>query len=167
MSGVTAIPECPGWICPDGFGQSDPLTLELDAPNAAYRYRANLALDLVSQTTTGGGVVILYLAASVDGGKTFNDVVKNSHQIGNGMDQMVEGRQAQVWLPLSSGQSLGIDNRTTTNLQLRARAHLISGSAGTVIVSSNETERGDGYGDCSDPVSGLNGTIHMELEECL
>src|SRR5512147_2072274 len=56
MTGVTAVPECPGWICSDGFGQDDPLTVELATPNSGYQYRANLSLDLVSQTTTGGGV---------------------------------------------------------------------------------------------------------------
>jgi hypothetical protein len=175
MSGTKAVPECPHVICPDGFSEDDALTLTLTAPNSQYKYRANLSLDLVSRATAAGGVVVLYLDTSVDGGSTFTTRAKNSHQIGTGIDSIhpanaAEGRQAQVWLPLTAGQALGVDSSgatPTTTIKMRARAQLISGTVGIVEVFSNASEAGDGFGDCSEKVTELNGTIHMELEECL
>jgi hypothetical protein len=66
----------------------------------------------------------------------------------------------QVWLPLTLGSDLGINDATPpASIKLRARANKTLGSA--LTVSSLATSGG------GSPVSGLNGTIHMELEECL
>jgi hypothetical protein len=166
MTGTLDVPECPALICADGFGRTDAITLTLEAPNQAYNYRANLSLELRSQATSGGGIVVLYLDVSADGGANFTNRAKNSHQIGNGMGELIEGRQAQVFMPLTSGASLGVSSdASNTSLQLRARAQLISGNDGIVEVFSNAEEAGDGFGDCPDRVTGLNGTIHLELEE--
>lgn len=174
MVGDTKIPECPETISGNGFGkpEAEAIVIQLEDPNPKYRYRANISLDLVSKATTGGGVVILYLDASIDAGKTFRNVVKNSHHIGSGYDSTqpeegAEGRQAQLWMPMVTGQGLGIPyGETAPSIQIRGRAQLISGPEGIVRVNSNQTETGDGWGDCKDPVSGLIGTIHYELEEC-
>jgi hypothetical protein len=172
MTGTLAVPECPAVISPNGFGDSNAMTLTLDAPTANYRYRANLSLDIVSSATASGGVVVLYLDTSVDNGATFTNRAANSHQINTGIDSEhsghpAEGRQVQIWMPLTPGSHLGVDNTTPPpSILVRSRAQLISGNAGEVEVFSNAEEAGDGHGDCSEQVSGLNGTIHMELEEC-
>jgi hypothetical protein len=174
MEGTRAIPECPNVISADGFGSNSAITLVLDSPNPQLRYRANMSLDLASRSTLGGGLVILYLDTSVDAGANFTNQVKNSHQINTGInasgsDTPPEARQAQIWMPLIAGSSLGVSsssNSPSPSLQLRARAQLISGVSGIVEVFSHSSENGDGFGDCSDVVTGLNGTIHLELEEC-
>jgi hypothetical protein len=174
MEGSTAIPECPQVISAEGFGSSNAITLVLDTPNSQLRYRANMSLDLASRSTLGGGLVVLYLDTSVDAGANFTNQVKNSHQINTGINASEsltppEARQAQIWMPLISGNSLGVSanaNSPSPSLQLRARAQLISGASGIVEVFSHSSEAGDGFGDCSEAVTGMNGTIHLELEEC-
>jgi hypothetical protein len=75
--------------------------------------------------------------------------------------QSGQDRQMQFWLPLILGSALGISDATPpANIKLRARANQVLGSSG-VAVSSLATSDGGA------PVDGLNGTIHMELEECL
>ena len=67
----------------------------------------------------------------------------------------------QVWLPLTLGSALGVsDASPPPNIKLRARANQVLGSS-DVAVSSLATSDG------GTPVTGLNGTIHLELEECL
>jgi hypothetical protein len=67
----------------------------------------------------------------------------------------------QVWLPLTLGSSLGIsDAIPPPSIKLRARVNQTIGSS-AVEVNSHSVSGGDS------PVSELNGTIHMELEECL
>lgn len=193
MTGTTDVPQCPEVISANGFGDSTALTLTLDAPNEKFRYRANLSLDLVSSATAAGGIVVLYLDTSVDNGQTFTNRVANSHQIGTGINSIdpghpAEGRQIEIWMPLTGGSSLGVDNSSPpASLQIRAQAQLVYGASGTVKVFSNASEPAtaavtagttanakgkEGKAaqpqplECSQQVSGLNGTIHMELEEC-
>ena len=159
MGGSQAIPTVPDVISPDGFGVPNPLVLTLDAPKQALHYRANLSLDVNDSSTSPGGEVVLYLDVSLDGGTTYTNRAKNAHTI-NSTTTGVEGRPMQVWLPLTLGSDLGISDATPpASIKLRARANKTLGSG--LTVSSLATSNG------SSPVSGLNGTIHMELEECL
>jgi hypothetical protein len=175
MIGNTEIPDCPDYISGNGFGKSEAeaITLTLPNPSAKYQYRANVSLDLVCNATSGGGTVVLYLDQSIDDGKTYQNIVSNSHQIGTGYDYQspggdgIEGRQAQLWMPLLRGAQFGLDDRKPSpSLTIRGRAQLIRGNQGSVRVDSNQREEGRGQGDCNEPVSGLIGTIHYELEEC-
>jgi len=159
MGGSQAIPSIPDVISPDGFGVPNPLVLTLDAPKQALHYRANLSLDVNDSSTSPGGEVVLYLDVSLDGGTTYTNRAKNAHTI-NSTTTGVEGRPMQVWLPLTLGTDLGINDATPpASIKLRARANKTLGSG--LTVSSLATSNG------GSPVSGLNGTIHMELEECL
>jgi hypothetical protein len=159
MGGSQAIPSVPDVISPDGFGVPNPLVLTLDAPKQALHYRANLSLDVNDSSTSPGGEVVLYLDVSLDGGTTYTNRAKNAHTI-NSTTTGVEGRPMQVWLPLTLGTDLGINDATPpASIKLRARANKTLGSG--LTVSSLATSNG------GSPVSGLNGTIHMELEECL
>ncbi len=159
MGGSQAIPSVPDVISPDGFGVPNPLVLTLDAPKQALHYRANLSLDVNDSSTSPGGEVVLYLDVSLDGGTTYTNRARNAHTI-NSTTTGVEGRPMQVWLPLTLGTDLGINDATPpASIKLRARANKTLGSA--LTVSSLATSNG------GSPVSGLNGTIHMELEECL
>ena len=159
MGGSQAIPSIPDVISPDGFGVPNPLVLTLDAPKQALHYRANLSLDVNDSSTSPGGEVVLYLDVSLDGGTTYTNRAKNAHTI-NSTTTGVEGRPMQVWLPLTLGSDLGINDATPpASIKLRARANKTLGSG--LTVSSLATSNG------GSPVSGLNGTIHMELEECL
>lgn len=160
MSGTDAIPAVADLICPDGFGQTDAIVLTLDNPKQFLYYRANLALDIVNTSTNNEGEVVLYLDVSIDGGVTYTNRAKNVHLIPPGVGATA-GRQAQVWMPMLSGGSLGLDDATPApSVKLRARASMPLGTAGTVHVSSLAASDG------GTPVTGLNGTIHMELEEC-
>ncbi len=160
MGGSQAIPTVSDFISPDGFGVPTPLVLTLDAPKEALHYRANLALDVINSATSPGGEVVLYLDVSIDGGTTYTNRAKNAHII-NSTTTEVEGRQMQVWLPLILGSALGISDATPpANIKLRARANQVLGSSGVAVSSLGTSDGGT-------PVDGLNGTIHMELEECL
>ncbi len=160
MGGSQSIPTVPDVIGPGGFGVPAGLVLTLDAPKEALHYRANLSLDVLNSSTNDGGEVVLYLDVSVDGGTTYTNRAKNAHTINSTVTE-VEGRQMQVWLPLTPGADLGVSDATPpASIKLRARANRVLGSS-SLVVSSDGTSNG------SVPVSGLNGTIHMELEECL
>ena len=160
MGGSQTIPTVPDVIGPDGFGAPAALVLTLDAPKEALHYRANLALDVIDTATNPGGEVVLYLDVSVDGGTTYTNRAKNAHVVNAGFGN-VEGRQMQVWLPLTLGSALGVSDTTPPpSIKLRARANRVLGDDG-VAVSSVATSGGGA------PVAALNGTIHLELEECL
>ena len=161
MGGSQAIPTVPDVIGVNGFGASPPLVLTLDAPKEALSYRANLALDVRNTATSPGGEVVLYLDVSIDGGTTYTNRAKNVHAINSTITDQVEARQMQVWLPLVLGSALGISDATPpASIKLRARANQAVGSD-AVQVNSQAISGG------VTPVSELNGTIHMELEECL
>jgi len=160
MGSSQAIPTVPDVISPDGFGAATPLVLTLDAPKEALHYRANLALDVINSATSPGGEVALYLDVSIDGGTTFTNRAKNAHII-NSTTTEVEAREMQVWLPLTLGGALGISDATPpASIKLRARANQVLGSSSLAVSSLGTSDGGS-------PVSGLNGTIHLELEECL
>jgi len=160
MGGSQAIPTVPDVISPQGFGGFPPLVLTLDNPKEALHYRANLSLDVVNTATSPGGEVLLFLDVSIDGGTTYTKQAANAHII-NSAPSNPEGRQMQVWLPLTLGSALGIsDTSPPPSIKLRARASQISPPS-LPAVSSLGTSDGDSR------VIGLNGTIHMELEECL
>jgi len=161
MGGSQAIPSVPDVIGPNGFGAPAALVLTLDAPKEALHYRANLALDVRNTATSPGGEVVLYLDVSIDGGTTYTNRAKNVHAINSTITDQVEARQMQVWLPLVLGSALGISDATPPpSIKLRARANQVVGSE-AVQVNSQSISGG------VTPVSELNGTIHMELEECL
>jgi hypothetical protein len=160
MGGSLAIPTVPEVIAPDGLGASPALVLTLDSPKEALHYRANLALDVINTATSPGGEVVLWLDVSTDGGATYTNHARNAHVI-NSSDTAIEGRQMQVWLPLTLGSALGVSDSTPTpSIKLQARINRVLGSDG-VLVSSLGTSDGGA------PITGLKGTIHMELEECL
>jgi hypothetical protein len=162
MGGSLAIPAVADVISPDGFGDPDALVLTLSAPREQYQYRAKLSLDITNSSTNVGGEVVLYLDTSVDGGTTYTNRVKCVHLIDSIGTADLEARSADVYLPLILGTSLGVDDTApTASIKLRARASMPVGSTGLVQVSSLATSDG------GTPVTGLNGTIHMELEECL
>jgi len=160
MGGSQGIPTVPDVIGPNGFGAPAALVLTLDAPKEALHYRANLALDVLNAESTLGGEVVLWLDVSIDGGATYTNQAKNAHMV-NAAGPAVEARQVQVWLPLTLGSALGVsDSAPTPSIKLRARASRALASD-SVLVSSQAASDG------TPPVTGLNGTIHMELEECL
>jgi hypothetical protein len=160
MGGSQAIPTAPEVIGPDGFGAPAAMVLTLDAPKEALHYRANLALDVINSSTNVGGEVVLWLDVSIDGGASYTNRARNAHII-NSSDTAVEARQMQVWLPLTLGSALGISDATPpASIKLRARANQVLGLS-DLEVSSLATSDG------TSPVTGLTGTIHMELEECL
>jgi hypothetical protein len=160
MGGSQSIPTTPDVISPDGFGMPAALVLTLDAPKEKLSYRANLSLDVINTSTNEGGEVVLYLDVSLDGGVNFTNRAKNVHVINSTVTD-TEGRPMQVWLPLTLGSALGIsDVSPPPSIKLRARANYVAGSNGLMVSSPESTGGGS-------PVSGLNGSIHMELEECL
>jgi len=159
MGGSQSIPTTPDVIGPDGFGNPAALVLTLDAPKEKLNYRANLSLDVINTSTNEGGEVVLYLDVSLDGGLNYTNRAKNVHVINSTVTD-VEGRPMQVWLPLTLGSVLGISDATPPpSIKLRARANQVAGSS-SLMVSSPSTSGG------VSPVSELNGSIHMELEEC-
>lgn len=167
MGGSLAVPADPnaGLISPDGFGDTDALVLTLNAPKQGYQYRARLSLDVANTSTNVGAEVVLYLDTSVDGGATYTNRAKSAHVI-DALNEAgattEEARSMDVYLPLILGSSLGVDDsEPTETIKLRARANLPVGTEGVVFVSALATSGGGGGA-----VSGLNGTIHMELEEC-
>jgi len=160
MGGSQAIPTTPDVISPGGFGSPSALVLTLDAPKETLQYRANLALDVTNGATGTGGEVVLYLDVSLDGGTTYTNRAKNAHVINAGLGN-VEGRQMQVWLPLTLGSALGVSDAVPpASIKLRARANQVVGTTDLAVSSLATSDGGT-------PVDGLNGTIHMELEECL
>lgn|SRR6478736_2260312 len=161
MGGSQALPSVPDVIGPDGFGAIAAIILTLDAPKEALRYRANLSLDVRNTATSPGGEVVLYLDISLDGGTTYTNWAKNVHSVNSTHTEFPEARQMQVWLPLTPGSNFGVKDATPPpSIKLRARANQTIGSS-AVEVDSHSSSGG------SSPVADLNGTIHMELEECL
>ena len=161
MGGSQTIPTVPDAIGVNGFGAPPALVLTLDSPKEGLHYRGNLALDVRNTATSPGGEVVLYLDVSIDGGTTYTNRAKNVHAINSSVTDQVEARQMQVWLPLVLGSALGISDATPPpSIKLRARANQAVGSD-AVQVNSQAISGG------VSPVSELNGTIHMELEECL
>jgi hypothetical protein len=160
MGGTQAIPADPATLSSLGMG-SAPNTLTILKPSKTHRYRAELELDVTNSSTNVGGQVVLYLDYSIDGGTSFTNRVANVHLVHSTSGASdVEARQIAVHMPLTTGEELGVTD-DTPSLILRARANLPVGTAGSVLVNSLATSGG------GTPVAGLNGTIHMELEECL
>lgn len=156
------IPTVPDLICPDGFGETDAYTLQLGSPKEGLEYRAKLALDVNNFSTDSVGTVFLYLDTSVDGGVTWTNRVVNSHQVDfEASGTHTPARMIEIWMPLTLGTSLGVDEAVPTpNLRLRARAAANASLAMEVYAPASAT-LGAGT------VTGLAGTIHLELEECL
>lgn len=162
MGGSLAIPTtdpATAIISPDGFPAPDPeaaLVLTLDSPKEALSYRAKLTIDFFSTSTNATGELVLYLDTSVDGGTTYTQRAANAHKVSRvvATDNPM-ARQAEVFLPLTLGSALGIDDDTPpASIKLRARAFA---AAGSLFVDSVAAVTG---------ASGLNGAIHLELEEC-
>jgi len=164
MGGSLAVPVAAAVISAAGFGDPAAVVLTLDLPKEGLKYRAKLSLDLVNTTTNIAAEVVLYLDTSIDGGTTYTNRAKSGHLVKSGSTSQVapvgNARSADVYLPLTLGSDLGIDDATpTANIKLRARANLPLGTLGDVVVSSLAASGGTS-------VTGLNGTIHLELEEC-
>lgn len=159
MGGSQAVPAEPDVISPDGFGDPDALVLTLLSPKEALNYRANLVLDVINTSTNATGEIVLYLDVSVDGGATYTNRAKNVHLVGADVVP-AEARQVQLNLSMTSGASLGVDDSVPSpSIKLRARANAPLGTH--LFVSSLGTSDGGGSA-----VANLDGTIHMELEEC-
>lgn len=158
------MPAAAAVISAAGFGNAAAVVLTLDAPKAGLKYRAKLSLDLVNVTTNVATQVVLYLDTSIDGGVTYTNRAKNSHVVSPGSTSHVTpqgARMADLHLGLTVGENLGInDAAPPASIKLRARASLPLGTAGDVVVSSLFFSGG------GTPVEALDGTIHMELEEC-
>lgn len=175
MGGSLAIPtasspsDTTSLISPLGFGNPAAIVLTLAAPKQALSYRANLLLDVINTSTNLGGEVVLFLDVSVDGGVTYNNQARNSHYIHPEVNannaQSAGSRSMQVFMPLILGQSIGVNDATPTpSIKLRARAQSVVFPPGTsLLVQSDATSDGSAP---PAPVPFLNGTIHMELEEC-
>jgi hypothetical protein len=165
MGGSLAVPT-PGdaanaVISPNGFGDPAAIVLTLNTPKQGLEYRAKLLLDLANETTNQQCEVTLYLDVSIDGGTSYVNVAKNAHVVRapDAAGDVASARQAEVHLNLISGAALGItDVAPPASIKLRARAIATAdATAGAVIVSSQATSGAE---------TGLDGTIHMELEEC-
>lgn len=164
MGGSLAVPAVADVISAAGFGNPAAVVLTLPLPKEGLKYRAKLSLDLVNVTTNIDCQVVLYLDTSVDGGTTYTNRSKSAHRVTSGSTSQVTpagARNADVYLPMTLGSDLGVDDATpTANIKLRARASMPLGTAADVLVSSLFVSGG------GTPVEALNGTIHMELEEC-
>jgi hypothetical protein len=158
MGGSSAIPTIASTICTDGFGGADPVLLELDNPQAASKYRAELRCDLFNTTSATNSVIALSIQTSVDEGDTWTTRVLNAHivqpQLGVGVEDNGQAREASVTMVMISGTALGIVDGTTEKLQVRAQA--TSDGSGTVMSSPAELSVFDSAG-----------TIHLLLEECI
>jgi len=163
MGGSLAVPAAADAISVDGFGAGTAFVKTLTGPKQKLNYRAKLSLDVINTITNVGAEVVLYLDTSVDGGTTYTNRAKCTHVIGCATDLATDypaARNLDINLPLILGTSLGVVDGTTTSLKLRARASLPLGTGGGVLVSAAASSGG------STPVTGCNGSIHMELEEC-
>jgi hypothetical protein len=151
MSGSLAIPTSKGVVCADGQGGTNPITRSFAAPQPDNKYRANLRMDVLNPSTSIACQVTLFLETSVNG-TDWTVQSKNAHVIPTSLTS--DGaRQISVALPLIKGSDIGV-LATTANLYLRASYQL---SVGTGALVSSPTTSGS--------VTGLNGTIYMELEE--
>lgn len=160
MGGSLAVPGTAGVVCGDGFGGTAALVLTLTAPREKLEYRAKLKLDMVNTNTSVRSEVVLFLDTSVDDGLTYTNRAKVAHslEIPNSVGGASGAEPTEINLPLILGSSLGVDDtEPTAALKLRARAQLTVGSAGSANVNA---------GSSSGAVTGLDGSIHMELEEC-
>lgn len=157
MSGALIIPTVPDVLSPFGFGDVNAIVLSLPTPKAELEYRGKLVLDVQNQSTNLGGQVILYLDVSVDGGATYTNRVANAHECPPAVAGQLYTRQCEVWMPLLSGEFLGVITNTTPSIKLRARAQRNS-NLDPMLVSSLASTTGI-------IVGGLAGSIHMELEE--
>jgi len=161
MGGSQQIPTAtPDAISSGGFGvPGSTVVLTLANPKQALEYRAKILLDVSNDSTNSVGEVILYLDTSIDGGVTYTERVKNSHYVGNDDSGDTFVRQVELCLGLILGTSLGVDDTVPTpTLKLRARA-MQTGDFETMNVVSLATSGTGG-------IINLEGTIHMELEEC-
>lgn len=160
MGGSLAVPVAAAVIGPDGFAVATATVLTLDLPKEGLKYRAKLSLDLVNTTTNVAAQVVLYLDTSLDGGTTWTNRARSAHVVSPSSTSTQGARNGDVYLPMTLGEDLGIDDSVPTpSIKMRARANLPLGTAGDVVVSSLAASGGTS-------VTSLNGTIHMELEEC-
>ena len=155
MGGSLALPTVADVISPSGFGNPAAIVLTLPKPKAEYQYRAKLALDIQNTATNAGGEAALFLDLSIDGGTTYLPFVANAHLVKSTLPDGVS-RQCSLWLPLTAGSLINIVTDTTPSIKLRARAQATIGNP-ILLVNSSATATG---------LTGLAGTIHMELEEC-
>lgn len=162
MGGTVAVPYPAQVIGAGGFGSNPPLRVALSKPKAALRYRARLALDLINVSTSSQGGVVLYLDTSIDGGTVWSTPAKNAHYINASLaNSHIEGRFVECLMSMTLGSALGINDASPpADLILRARAELCLGIVGDIEVSSPSTSPG------GSPVTGLTGSLHLELEEC-
>lgn len=160
MGGSLAVPVAAEVIGADGFGVATATVLTVDLPKQGLKYRAKLSLDLINTTTNVPAQVVLYLDTSLDGGTTWTNRARSMHVCPTSSTTLQGARNGDIYLPMTLGEDLGIDDAVPTpSLKLRARANLPLGTAGDVLVSSAAASGGTS-------VTSLNGTIHMELEEC-
>lgn len=162
MGGDVAVPiTTPGVLCDDGFTTAaNPIIVTLPNPRDDVKYRALVALDLWNITTNVAGNVVLYIDTSHDGGTTWSLAkAHNGHkvqpQIGADLARDGTAREVTCRMVLIGGDSLGVVTGTSPSLKMRAR--IVSSAAANISVDSLGTVAG---------VSGLDGTIRMELEEC-
>lgn len=159
MGGTTSIPTVADVIGPLGFGTAAAV-LSLDTPQAGLEYRAKILLDVINTSTNTDGEVVLYLDVSIDGGTTFINEVANVHHIAAAQANVADARQMELCWLMTKGLDFGVVTGTTPTIKLRARANIPVGVLGQVKVDSLASSNG------SIRVTGLAGTIHMELEEC-
>jgi hypothetical protein len=162
MGGSLAVPAVADTIATGGFGSpGTTIVMTLQNPKAKLQYRAKLRLDVQNTNSAAAAEVVLYLDASVDGGATYTNFSKVSHLLNNpnAAGGTAGSEPMEVSLPLILGSSLGVNDAVpTASLKLRARASL---PVGTGVLVNSPASSGGGT-----PVTGLGGSIHMELEEC-
>ena len=160
MGGSLAVPVTPTIISPAGFLDTSAIVLTLDLPKAGNRYRANLSLDFLNTTTIVESQIVLYLDTSIDAGVNWVNQAKVMHVLCGTAGQK-QTRNMAIYLPMTLGSVLGVvDGVTpTASLKLRGRAGMPVGTFGDVLVNAPATSGGGA------PVTGLAGSIHMELEE--
>ncbi len=167
MGGSAAIPtedEETNIISALGFATppNAPISVTLDNPSPGLRYRAKLTLDVANESTNILGRVVLYLDTSVDGGATWDEQAIGGHEIGAAQTgSIAEPRQCEAWIPLTLGSDLGVvtSPAPSPSIMLRARALNHGGEGAPQLLV-------DALEDFPGGPSGLQGSIHLELEEC-
>lgn len=151
----TAVLSALGFPNPDPFA---PITVTLDNPKEGYQYRAKITLDVANVDASIIGEIVIALDTSIDGGTTWEEQTKTGHYVSVDTEEDSTGGARTIigWLPLTLGSALGLDDDTPApSIQVRAR--VFNDALGVCRVNSPATFSG---------VSGLQGSIHFELEEC-
>lgn len=146
----TAILSVDGFPDPSPF---DPITVSLDDPSPELKYRAFCELDVRNDTTGVLGEVVIYLDLSLDGEASWWPITKTGHKVSSETDGRPGVRPVTGWIPIQLGSLLHVADGSPS---ITLRARVLQPTSALCYVDS----------DPSTGVSGVQGTIHMVLEEC-